>query len=518
MKPLEGKVVFLTGAGSGIGRALAKGFLQDGARVVALNRSRAPPRSSLRDKRLITVIGDVRSETDVRRAIKAALDRFGRIDILVNNAGVSHTCEFAAQSPAVWAEQILVNLVGAALCTHHALRAMVKQGHGRIVNIGSRDGETARAFASGYSASKAGLAVFARSLSRELNHPNAADILINTVIPGPTRTGMSRQGQDPEEVYPFVRDAATLPKGGPNGRVFFRGQDYPFFGPFAGHDATKVSELGSFKGDPSAFRLSPAEITLFREQGFLGPIRIFDPAEMAEIRVRLEQQLYQAPDGVGPDAPPIFHVRNRHLDLPLVARLCRHPALVERVASVLGPDLLLWRSNFFNLSGKAGEGLPWHQDRYLTLLAEPRTNISAQLAITEASERNCMLFIPGTHRLTRAQLRKLHGLELMPGSDGGEYGTPGYVTVGSRGRLPLFRVVMEPGQCVIFDESLLHCSSVADEASPRMALAVRVTVPNVHVLPAAFAETQPLRHTCALLRGKNRPALNALAAWPVAGV
>jgi NAD(P)-dependent dehydrogenase (short-subunit alcohol dehydrogenase family) len=114
MKRLNGKVVLLTGAGSGIERALAKGFLRDGARVVALNRSPTTRKSSLQNKHWITMVGDVRSEKDVLRAVNTAVDRFGRIDILVNNAGVNHTCEFVTQEPAVWAEQILVNLVGAA--------------------------------------------------------------------------------------------------------------------------------------------------------------------------------------------------------------------------------------------------------------------------------------------------------------------------------------------------------------------------------------------------------------------
>jgi 3-oxoacyl-[acyl-carrier protein] reductase len=235
MKCLGGKVVFITGAGSGIGRAVAKGFLHDGANVVAMNRSAAGPKApAFIHQNLVTVIGDVCSENEVRQAVRAALKHFGRIDILINNAGVNHNSEFLHQKPTVWAEQIQVNRLGAALCIRHVLQAMLKQGYGRIVNIGSRDGETARACSTGYSASKAGLVVFARSLSKELELANNADILVNTVIPGLTRTRMSREGQNPEEVYPFILEAATFPRGGPNGRVFFRGKDYPFFAPFVG--------------------------------------------------------------------------------------------------------------------------------------------------------------------------------------------------------------------------------------------------------------------------------------------
>ena len=73
---------------------------------------------------------------------------------------------------------------------------------------------------------------------------------------------------------------------------------------------------------------------------------------------------------------------------------------------------------------------------------------------------------------------------------------------------------MKPGEFVIFDEALLHASSVAERASQRVGLAVRVTVPQVRVLPEAFVESLPLVHRCALLRGENASGLNELCAWP----
>jgi len=496
----------ITGAGGGIGRALAAGFLEDGAFVVALNHSRT--KRPLRDRRLLTILGDVSRNADVAHAVAAAIKRFGRIDVLVNNAGVNHRGEFVSQPISEWAEQVQVNLVGAAICTHTVLRQMKAQGYGRVVNLVSREAENPRGLASGYAASKAGLATLTKSLSREIGPPGD-DILVNAVIPGLTKTEMCPEGQEPEAVYPFVRQAATLPAGGPTGRIFFHGRDYPFFAEFSGDSGPGVRDSGSSSG----FALSRAELEEFRQRGYLGPFTAYQPAEMAEIRAQLEPQVRQPPAGLGSAATPRHNVRNRHLDLPLVAKICRHPALVERLAALLGPDLLLWRSNFFIQSGMPDDGLPWHQDRYLTLLAEPRTNLSAQFAITESSQENCMVFLPGTHRLSRGELCAKYGLEFQEWSEGGAYGTPRFAPVDDRS-LPLEPIVMKPGEFVIFDEALLHASSVAEQASQRIGLAVRVTVPKVRVLPEAFVESLPLVYRCALLRGNNAGGLNELSAWP----
>jgi chlorinating enzyme len=502
----------ITGAGGGIGRALAAGFLDDGAFVVALNRS--PAKQPLKDRRLLTLLGDVTSKADVERAVEAAVARFGRIDVLVNNAGVNHRGEFVSQPLSEWVEQVQVNLIGAAICTHFVLRQMKSQGYGRVVNIVSRDGENPRGYASGYSASKAGLVTLTKSLSREIGPPLDEDILVNAVIPGLTKTGMCPYGQEPEAVYPFVREAATLPAAGPNGRIFFRGREYPFFATFSEHSRADVpATLGRYSGSSSGFGLSHAELEQFRERGYVGPFAAYEPAEMGEICLLLEQQVYQLPDGLNSAATRLHYVRNRHFDLPLVSRICRHPALVERLAALLGPDLLLWRSNVFIQSGMPEQGLPWHQDRYLTLLAEPRTNLSAQFAITPSSPENCMVFLPGTHRLSREELCATYGLEFDEGSEGGAYGTPRFYPV-DRQRLPVERIAMMPGEFVIFDEALLHASSVTERASQRIGLSVRVTVPGVRVLPEAFAESLPLVHRCVLLRGENSDGLNELSSWP----
>ena len=102
--------------------------------------------------------------------------------------------------------------------------------------------------------------------------------------------------------------------------------------------------------------LSRDEIEHFHQQGWLGPYTSFSPAEMAEIRDRLETGLLGTPTVWGGS-----QYQTRHLDNRQVYDLCTHPAILDRVACLLGPDLVLWQSNFF-LKEPGSKQIPWHQD------------------------------------------------------------------------------------------------------------------------------------------------------------
>jgi NAD(P)-dependent dehydrogenase (short-subunit alcohol dehydrogenase family) len=234
---LKGKVVLVTGASRGIGRALARGFADDGADVVAFARSA----DALRDttggdtKRFLPVVGDVTSEADVDRLVATAHQRFGRIDVLVNNAGMSDLGTFLRQPFQRWADVIRVNLIAPALCTYRVLPGMVERGYGRVINVVSRGAESPRPGLSSYSASKAGLVNFTQSLAEDIG-PTHPDILINALLPGPIDTEMYREGgldptqaKPPEFVYPHTRFLVLLPSGGPNGRVFWNSQEYKMY-------------------------------------------------------------------------------------------------------------------------------------------------------------------------------------------------------------------------------------------------------------------------------------------------
>jgi NAD(P)-dependent dehydrogenase (short-subunit alcohol dehydrogenase family) len=226
---LEGKVVLVTGASQGIGRALARGFAADGAKVVIFARSAQELQETTQGdtEHFLAVVGDVAAEADVDRVVDAAHQRFGRVDALVNNAGIADRGELLAQPFRAWAEVIRVNLIGLALCIHRVLPGMLARGHGRVINVVSRVAEFAFPALSAYSASKAGVISFTRALAAEVGPPKHPDILINALIPGLTNTAMYHQValdpaglQEPEAVYPHTRFLVTLSAGGAHGRVF----------------------------------------------------------------------------------------------------------------------------------------------------------------------------------------------------------------------------------------------------------------------------------------------------------
>src|SRR4051812_43799085 len=114
-------------------------------------------------------------------------------------------------------------------------------------------------------------------------------------------------------------------------------------------------------GARSRYALSPDEMERFRQQGFLGPLTAFTPEEMARFRPTLEKVLRT------PSPYTSYFTQMRHLDSRTVWNLCSAPAIVDRMASLFGPDLILWYSNLFNKPPASPEQpgeYPWHQDRW----------------------------------------------------------------------------------------------------------------------------------------------------------
>lgn len=236
-----GKVVLVTGAGRGIGRALARGFAADGDNVVAFARREKDLQETIQGnpERFLSVVGDVTSEADVDRFVRAVHHRFGRVDVLVNNAGIGNGGERLARPFRNWAEVIRVNLIGLARCTHRVLPRMIERGYGRVINVVSCLAEFPRDGAPAYAASKAGVMSLTRALAAEVGPPQHPDLLVNALIPGLTDTEMTRQAgwdparlQEPEAVYPHTRFLVMLPAGGPDGRVFWNSQAYQLYAQF----------------------------------------------------------------------------------------------------------------------------------------------------------------------------------------------------------------------------------------------------------------------------------------------
>lgn len=217
----------MTGAASGIGHALASGFLTDGALVVAVDVQRDGLRA-LEDRGALALAVDVSDPQAVEALVAQAVEHTSRLDVLVNNAGLGFSAPVSEHAPDQFERLLRVNLFGPFYGMKFALPVMQRQGYGRIINLLSRHAEAGAAGFSAYGSSKAALWAVTRSAARETRDEN---IRVNGLIPGPTQTGMNPRGQDPERVYPTARMLATLPADGPTGRAFWDLKEYPLFDP-----------------------------------------------------------------------------------------------------------------------------------------------------------------------------------------------------------------------------------------------------------------------------------------------
>lgn len=221
------KTVLVTGAGSGLGRAIAIGFAQDGARVVGIGRHEAALAETRRlcgTDRMAFVVGDVASEADAAAAFALAKREFGPVDILVNNAAQYPKAAFLDGAFSDWRRAVDTNVIGTALCCRLALPDMLERGFGRIINVGTFAWLGPIANSSAYSASKAAIRPFTKSIALEIDRARYPDILVNEFIPGEFQTGMSERGEDPSAVYPHLKVVASLPRGGATGETFFKSE------------------------------------------------------------------------------------------------------------------------------------------------------------------------------------------------------------------------------------------------------------------------------------------------------
>src|SRR5258706_13976905 len=182
----EGKVLLITGAGRGMGTDIAKAALEVGYRVVATGRNTDKVTGAVgASENLLVVKLDVTNPSDAESAVKAAVDRFGRIDVLVNNAGNFYAGFFEEIAPEDFRAQIETNLFGPVNVTRAVLPVMRRQRSGLIVTISSTGGISGQEFVSAYSASKFGVEGWIESLT-----PEVAPFGIRTMLvePGFFRT------------------------------------------------------------------------------------------------------------------------------------------------------------------------------------------------------------------------------------------------------------------------------------------------------------------------------------------
>ena len=219
--------VVVTGAASGIGHAISLGFLGDGAKVVAVDVDLSGM-GSLADRGAVVKQIDMSDPAQVEEMVQVALDETGRMDVLFNNAGLGLCKPLIDHEPDEFERLYRVNVFGPYYGLKAAIPVMRQQKSGRIINMLSRVAETDQAGFSAYGSSKAALFALTKYAAVETQSDN---ILVNGMIPGLTKTGMSSEGQDPGKTYLTARMLATLPAGGPTGRVYWNEKEYHLFKP-----------------------------------------------------------------------------------------------------------------------------------------------------------------------------------------------------------------------------------------------------------------------------------------------
>lgn len=211
---IEGQVVMVTGATSGIGRGLAKALAELGACVGVLGRRADVCRQVAGDITAdgglaLAVPADVTREEDVQEAFRTLHAEYGKIDGLVNSAGINHISALVKQDLSDWKEVLDINLLGAVTCTREAGTYMLRAGHGRIVNISSAASQVGKPNYSAYSASKAALEGFTRSMAIEWSR---RDINVNAVSPVLVQTEINRRQIQDNPGY-LERVVAGIPQG-----------------------------------------------------------------------------------------------------------------------------------------------------------------------------------------------------------------------------------------------------------------------------------------------------------------
>ena len=211
---LSGKVAIITGAGSGIGRAIALAYAKEGAKVVAFGRTKSRIEETAAEiaalgQSALAVAGDVTRGADVKSAVEAALRRFGGVDILVNNAGVTGpSVRIEGVEESEWDETMNTNVKGLFLFTKAVLPQMIKEKRGNIINVSSRAGvrrERKALRSVPYTVSKFAVEGFTYGVSVQLK---GTGINVNSLVPRYTRTGF-QEHLSPEALRLYSEESGT---------------------------------------------------------------------------------------------------------------------------------------------------------------------------------------------------------------------------------------------------------------------------------------------------------------------
>ncbi len=214
MRGLRGKVAFVTGAGRGIGKAIAGRLAAEGTRVAVadIDLDTATATALEIGNGAVAVKMDVTETTSVGEAFAEAVKRLGPIDVLVNNAGWDKVEPFVKSQEETWDRVLAINLKGPIRCARAVLDSMIERRAGKIVSIGSDAGRVGSTGEAVYSAAKAGVIGFTKTLAREVARYG---INVNVVCPGPTNTPLLQEiAGGNEKLLASLRQAIPLGRTG----------------------------------------------------------------------------------------------------------------------------------------------------------------------------------------------------------------------------------------------------------------------------------------------------------------
>ncbi|MBU6230613.1 MAG: 3-oxoacyl-[acyl-carrier-protein] reductase [Cyanobacteria bacterium REEB459] len=207
LTPLEGQVAIVTGASRGIGRAIALSLAAAGAKVVVNYAQSAQAAEDLVQQieaaggHALALQADVAQVDQVERLVAETVEKLGPINILVNNAGITRDTLLLRMKLEDWQAVIDLNLTGVFLCTRAVSKGMLKQRSGRIINIASVAGQMGNPGQANYSAAKAGVIGFTKTVAKELA---PRGITVNAVAPGFIATEMTENLPNGEEILKFI--------------------------------------------------------------------------------------------------------------------------------------------------------------------------------------------------------------------------------------------------------------------------------------------------------------------------
>ena len=240
--------------------------------------------------------------------------------------------------------------------------------------------------------------------------------------------------------------------------------------------------------------LSPEDVKFFHSEGYLGPFTMMSEAQMGRCRPCLEETIY------GSKESPIAHqpLKSRHIDDRLVYDLCSHPAVLSRISQILGPNLILWQSNFFNKEPNT-QAYPWHQDsNFWAQAIEPPINVSAWLAIDDTDQNNsCVQLFAGSHKRNYPHVKTT---SFAP--EFSQQADPSAIPFDQEA---IVSMELKAGEFFLFNERTLHRSSANQSKRRRLGLAIRITTPLTRVYK---------NHPVFLVKGEDGLRFNNLANPP----